>query len=119
MEQDHVGNNRYLIAWNSLGELECLLEINAMAHQDTIERLTGQRHGPSHVNRTISMMIMRARFNEQRNIEVYLIETDSSITTEDMESNFQTNPQGLVDLVRERGTHLYGEPARPKNIRIV
>ena len=119
MEQDQVSNNRYLIAWNSEGELECLLEINAMAHQDTIERLAGQRRGRSQVDQTISMMIMRARVNAQRDIEVYLIETDSDISTSDMEEWFNSDPQGLVNLVRERGTHLYGKPARPKNIRIV
>jgi len=50
-------------------------------------------------------MTLRARFNPQRYYEIYLQSTDDHVTEEDLWQWAETDPQSLVDLVREKHTY--------------
>jgi hypothetical protein len=63
----------------------------------------------------IQYMILRARFNEQRNYEIYTFHT--SIKEEDLIREFEERPQVIVDAIRRVGKKLYGvEKSKGKNV---
>jgi len=51
---------------------------------------------------------MRAQYNTQRYYEIYAIGVDGSITQEDIQDMFDTDPQYAADLIRARGERIYG-----------
>jgi hypothetical protein len=51
---------------------------------------------------------MRAQHNPQRHYEIYAIGVDGSITQEDIQDMFDTDPQYAADLIRARGERIYG-----------
>lgn len=67
----------------------------------------------------LNAMVLRARFNQQRHYEIYTVDVDDSITDLDMIELFEDNPQGMADLIRERGYKLYSDRAERSKERIV
>ena len=65
------------------------------------------------VGRIYQSIMMRARVNSQRHYEIYTVQTDPSISKDDMVRMFEENPQHMADLIRERGNQLYSD--RSKN----
>lgn len=63
------------------------------------------------INRLYMTIMMRARMNTQRHYEVYTVQTDRSIDADDLVRMFNDNPQGMADLIRERGQKLYSARA--------
>ena len=53
---------------------------------------------------------LRARYNSQRFYEIYVVEATAGITSQHFRDLFEQNPQGAADLIRERGTRLFGSP---------
>ncbi len=66
------------------------------------------------LNRMVNLMIMRAMANTQRHYELYTFEADSSIDEDTIRKMFSTNPQFIVDLIREKGVQLHSDRARTK-----
>jgi hypothetical protein len=63
------------------------------------------------ISQMINSMTMRAYANTQRNYELYCLHTTSDITKEQLESYFDNEPQNTANLIRERGTHMFGSGA--------
>lgn len=55
----------------------------------------------------VRLMTLRAKFNNHRHYEIYSVNTDYSITADDMRTMFENDPQGSADLIRARGKKLY------------
>ncbi len=53
----------------------------------------------------LSMMMLRARVNSQRQYEIY--EFTSEVSVEEVRVMFKTNPQYIVDWIRENGNKIY------------
>lgn len=52
----------------------------------------------------IQSMSLRARFNPQRNYGLYVFTSTEDVTFEDIKQWSETDPQGLVDWIREYHT---------------
>jgi hypothetical protein len=52
---------------------------------------------------------LRARYNSQRCYEIYAIGVDGTITQEDIQDMFRTDPQYTADLIRARGEKIYSD----------
>ena len=52
---------------------------------------------------------MRARFNPQRNYEIYAIDCDASLDEAFWRNQWEEYPQETADLIRERGHELYSD----------
>ena len=78
-----------------------------------------ERTASDELNSIVQMMILRARFNPQRNYEIYMLRAVAGITEEDLREMFEQTPQAAADLIRERGTKLYSDRAQPNRTRIV
>lgn len=114
---DYKDTNVFLIFWDCYGLESCvditehMREGNAFEHENLFERIKNPEEDPHNehvhrVNHMINSMSMRARFNPQRNYELYFIHTVKSITTEQFETMFAEDPQSAAELIRERGQQL-------------
>ena len=118
--------NTYIISWDQTG-LEAVVDITEnIARGNTFEReqiwdllkdpsRTPRNEWVHEVNHMVGMMMMRARANPQRYYEIYSINTDDSITKEDLTQMFEDTPQTAADLIRERGNQLYSDRASKRD----
>ena len=101
----------FLAAWHSEG-LESLADITQYAkweQQNLLSILKEEKQRPNPVNQIVFFMTMRARFNPQRNYEVYAFSSD--ISEEDIEEMFKDYPQSIVNLIREKGVKVFSDVA--------
>ena len=57
----------------------------------------------------INMWALRARFNTQRNYEIYIVTATPEITREDIVSMFEADPQTAADTIRRLGQKFYSD----------
>lgn len=57
----------------------------------------------------LNHLILRARYNPQRNYEIYIVTVEPDVSLKDIENMFKDNHQAMVDLVRARGNRLYSD----------
>lgn len=55
----------------------------------------------------LNMMILRARFNSQREYEIYGFNT--TLTMKQVKDVFKKNPQTIVDVIRTTGNQIYSD----------
>lgn len=102
--------DNYLLSWDCNG-LEACVNLSEMERQQTWDLLKGSQpngRNPT-VNSIVNAITLRARYNSQRHYEIYVISIDESITRDDLVDMFDKNPQGMADLVRERGQQMYSD----------
>jgi len=114
-------SHTYVLSWDCNG-LEACINVSDIEKEEMWAALKETEQNPakgrSHsVGSIVNLLMMRARFNSHRHYEIYAIDTDDNISTEDLRNQFETNPQGMADLVRERGRKLYSD--RHENNKIV
>jgi hypothetical protein len=98
-------NSRFLAMWDCNG-LECLFDITDLEHDAMI---AGLKNESFKMPFNLSMLMLRARFNNQRSYEIYTFETEGHVSKNDIEVMFDTDPQGIVNLIREKGRKLYSD----------
>lgn len=98
---------RYILAsWDREG-FECLQDITHF-HPDNfdkqriMEALRGETVQRNPIYQQIEMMKLRARANNHRVPEIYVMATEDDIEFKDVEDWMIADPQGLVDWIRER-----------------
>jgi hypothetical protein len=95
----------FLISFDCNG-LECLQDITEY-HPDNWDKnqlmgvMMGKAYKAAPIHKQISQMIMRARFNPQRNYEIYIQQADDDISAKDFASVFNDNPQFWADHIRQ------------------
>jgi hypothetical protein len=97
-------NRIYAVMWDCYG-LESIAEVPDPALA-TFAVLKDQKP-PESPN--INMWALRARFNPQRNYEIYVITTTPEIDQEDIVSMFEADPQTAADTIRRLGTKFYSD----------
>ena len=71
---------------------------------------------PQSVNSILTMMTMRARYNQQRRMEVWLVKLSEEFTEEELWALAESDPQAAADIARQ-GEHLIGNEGRlQKNV---
>jgi len=98
----------YICMWDCNG-FEVLKDCTSWERDSMLNTIAGKPLKPAPVN--LQAMTMRARFNPQRNYEIWTFNTEESIDEETLWKLAEENPQALVDMVRNNGKRLYGEPA--------
>ena len=113
--------NAFLLMWNQYG-LEGAAPITQFERidQDNIVRiLKGEKAEPNPLNGMLRAWILRARFNPQRNYEVWAIDVeDPNVNEQDWYDWFDENPQQFADLVRSKGVCQYRSIGAPDEIKI-
>lgn len=106
----------YVVIWDMTG-LESIINADELDSEDTFRRLQGAKSNK--LGQTLHMVMLRARMNSQRHYEIYSIDVDEAISEDDLRASFDENPQGMADLIRNRGTKIYSDRASEKQQVIV
>jgi len=123
-----MSNLALLLSWDNTG-LEGVVEVDYDAldleQQNRVASILSNPKGRdpgnplnAQLSSTLSMMKLRARANTQRHYEIYLVPVGDAITEQHIRKMFENTPQDAADLMRERGTQLYSDRARPDQVVI-
>ena len=104
---------QWIVLFDTLG-VDTLLPWDDLKADDMLTILAG-RKSKDRLNNRVSMMILRARANEQRWPEVWAYDTTEDYEEEFMREMWHDAPQGMANVVREKGTCLY-KISRPKEV---
>jgi hypothetical protein len=67
----------------------------------------------------LNHLMLRARYNNQRNYEIYMVEATEGITAKDIEEMFENSPQAGADAIRRLGQSIWREPLKLKQRAII
>ena len=95
--------NRFLAMWDCDG-LECMFDISDIEGDNLMAKLKGETY---RVPYNIATMMIRARANSQRSYEIYTFSTDDTMDYEFVKEMFESDPQTIVNSIRENGRKLY------------
>ena len=107
--------NIFLLSWDMQG-LESVINISAIDRERTWAALTDQTS--PNLNHIVNSIMLRARYNSQRHYEIYTVTMDESITEDDVRDMFNTSPQAMADLIRDRGHKMYSDRIEPNKVVI-
>ena len=99
--------SEFLISWDTNG-IEAIIPIGEQRNENIVAKLSGQPE-PHNIGSTYNMLCIRARYNPQRYPQIWGINVDDDITVETLREIADTNPQVLVDLVKEKGVKFFGD----------
>jgi len=113
----------FILSWDMLG-LESCIDVDEVECNRTFAILsntddTTVSHKSDSVQNILRNLTMRARFNTQRHYEIYSITVDANVTKDELVSQFDTMPQEMADLVRQRGSKIYSDRSDPTKSKIV
>jgi hypothetical protein len=94
----------YICMWDENG-FETLKDCSSWERQALLDTLAGKELSKPPVN--LQAMTLRARFNPQRNYEIWTFNTDEDLDEDALWRYAETNPQALVDMIRDCGKKLY------------
>jgi hypothetical protein len=97
----------YICMWDENG-FETIVDMSSWERESLLNTIAGKELSKPPVN--LDAMMMRARFNPQRNYEIWTFNTEDSLDEDTLWGYAETDPQELVDMIRARGKRLYGEP---------
>jgi hypothetical protein len=94
--------------WDMYG-LEFCQDVTKVEKRNMMKALKNEKlERPFNLN----ALLLRARFNTQRNYEIYTMTVEQGIEEQDVIDWFKSNPQEAVNQIRARGRKLYGEGNR-------
>ena len=95
----------YICMWDENG-FETIADCTRWERESFLNTIAGKALKPAPVN--LQALTMRARFNPQRNYEIWTFNTEESLDEDTLWRYAEETPQALVDMIRERGKQLYG-----------
>ena len=109
--------NKFILMWDCYGLESCTDITEKLERGNDFERekifeilknpeIEPHNEAVAEINRMVHMMQLRARFNPQRNYEIYMLSTTDSISKEDVIEWFEENPQQAAERTRELGVQL-------------
>lgn len=103
-------NHLFLAMWDCLG-FETIIDVTEREQAAVWDKLQGKE---AEVSIPFNAMMLRARFNTQRNPEIYSFNSDVDLET--LIKFSESCPQELVNKIRKHGKKLFGEPGQKKVI---
>lgn len=103
-EFDDPRPRQFVVMWDMYG-LECVVPVPNQA--DITFALLKNEKPPELPN--VLHMSLRARYNTQRQYEIYIVTADPSIGEDDLRYMFEVDPQHAADLIRQRGHCYYSD----------
>ncbi len=109
--EDEDFTTLFLFSWDMYGLEACIDITNEYEKKAMWNSLQGKVDG-GELNHIVGAILMRARMNPQRHYEVYTVNISASVTKDELVKMFEENPQGMADLIRERGNKVYSDRVR-------
>jgi hypothetical protein len=107
--------NSYLVVWDCYG-LESLFNITDWSFKATYNTLM-ELAPPTHI--PLNELMLRARYNPQRNYEIYTFQANKDVTELSLREAFDADPQYMADWVRKNGSKLYSDRETEKGKRVI
>ena len=108
--------NAFIFSWDQYG-IESIVPITEYENfdkQNLMRILKDEKPKRNPLNHIVHHLILRAKFNQQRHYEIYLIAATDGITTNDIRNMFEASPQTAADTIRRLG-HCYYSDRVDKN----
>lgn len=105
-------NSKFLAMWDCDG-LECLFDITNIEHDAMI---SGLKNEAFKLPFNLSTLMLRARYNSQRSYEIYSFEFAGEYSKDEVIKMFEENPQGMADLIREKGNKIYSDYSKKTKV---
>jgi aminopeptidase-like protein len=102
---------KFLAMWDCDG-LECLFDVTDMEGDAMMSGLKGETYK---VPFNLGMMMMRARYNNQRSYEIYTF-TTLGMKYKDVKDMFDNDPQVIVESIRENGNMIYSDYSKKAKV---
>lgn len=108
----------YLAFWGNEG-FESIQDITKFEKWDQTQLMMilsekQDKTEPSPLGVMIGHMKMRARFNSQRECEIYAFSSDDGIELDDLKEWEERDVQGLVNWIRDNGLEVYSDKSTQK-----
>jgi hypothetical protein len=108
MDHEHTDHtHQFLLMWCCEG-LEYIGDITQDSQAAVWSGLQGKKHQSQIPN--LMHLELRARYNSQRFYEIYVVTASEGVTQDTLRELFEQDPQGAAELIRARGTKIFGEP---------
>jgi hypothetical protein len=104
--EDTTDGNVFVISFSVEG-IEAIVNLTYIDSQYIMAKMTDSDL-PRNVDSILHMMSLRAQFNQQRKMEVWLVKLDESWTEEYLIELGREDPQAIADLGR-MGENIYGK----------
>ena len=101
-------NHQFVVVWDNTG-LEYVGDVTADEGQRVWSALKGEPVKYTIPN--LNHIILRARYNQHRHYEIYMVEATDGITAQDIRDMFESNPQMSADTIRKLGHRIYSDRA--------
>jgi hypothetical protein len=105
-DDDQDRSHQFLLMWCCEG-LEFVVDITQDQKDAVWARLQGQNYRSRVPN--LMHLELRARYNSQRFYEIYVVNAAPGITEQHLRELFESNPQTAAQMIRDRGTKIFGE----------
>jgi hypothetical protein len=105
-DEETTPSNTYVFAFGNTG-FESIVNLSEIDADEIVAKLADKKPVET-VASVVSFLTLRAEFNGQRNMEVWLMGVSRDITDDDLDEWATQNPQDLADQIRLRGTNVYG-----------
>ena len=97
----------YICSWDCNG-FESITDMTSWEKNCLVDMIAGKELKDPPVS--LHALTLRARFNPQRNPEIWSFNTTQDIDTDMLWELAEKNPQSLVDMIRKNGKCLYRLP---------
>jgi hypothetical protein len=97
---------------------ESIVNLTAIDETFLMAKMGDEEKMPKSVNSILTMVSMRARFNEHRRMEVWLLKLSDEFTEEGLWEWSQEDPQAVADLAR-MGEHFAGVNGLKRKAKIL
>ena len=120
-------NRKFIVSWDSTGLEACVDITDKLSRSENFEKekifdlLKNPNARPANdaqksLNGMIHGMMLRAKFNPQRNYEIYILTATAGIERQDIVDWFEASPQAAADRTREIGSKLYSDRRTQKAV---
>ncbi len=113
-----MDTDTFAIMWDCYG-LESLVNVSEIGRKRTWATLKNQDSQSLPQLPNLNHWALRARYNTNRNYEIYIFTADKTMTVDDIKQAFDENPQHMADTIRRIGTRFYSDRATKQERKIV
>ena len=98
--------NTFVFAFSEEG-FETIINLSELDMEFVQKKMAGETL-PQSPGSVLNFLQLRARYNAQRNMEVWALGADDGLTESDLWDWANSDPQGLAEALRDRGHNIYG-----------
>jgi hypothetical protein len=108
--------NVFVFSFSSEG-FEAIVNLTEIDQAEVMAKMADEKPTTT-VSSILGMMQMRSRFNQQRNMEVWLVKLEEDVTEEYLTRLSETDPQAAAEIARQ-GTRVDGVDRTPTTRKVI